>query len=136
MPAHALEERKYFGGTSLSKIELSEVRDNEHSSPSLRYAEKLGIEDPPRDSSPEFPQPPENSSKISSSVGTEEAVDIFENNDGWIAPVRRFTHLPHDPDDFPEEAAPSAGKSGLLAGHRQVLTGEPAADHVYGCESL
>jgi hypothetical protein len=109
-------------------MSASEARDDEYSSPSLRYAEKSGIEDAVSDSSPELPKPPENRSKISSSVRAEQSGDVFENNEGWIAPVRRFTHLPHDPDDFPVQSAALALQAGALTRDGEILAGE-SPDH-------
>ena len=54
MPADAIDAL-LRQGTSLSNTDRSEVRDDEHSSPSLRDAEKLGVEDSERDSSPAVP---------------------------------------------------------------------------------
>lgn len=130
MPAEALGERKYFGATSLSKIDASEVRDDEQSSPSLRDTEKSGIKDPPRDSSPEPRQPPENLCKISSVVGAEEPGDVLENNESWISALGGFTHLLRDPDDLPEKTTPITGESGALPGDGQILTWETGTDDI------
>jgi len=79
MPVAAFWLKKYFCGTSW----VSMHGNNIDSLPRLGDSEMLAVKHSPRQTIPELVHRLENDSEVSSSVASEKAVNVFEDNNFW-----------------------------------------------------
>ena len=112
IPAHALGLKKNLGGTG----PVSKTSDNEDTSPALRdgagvslCSDPLSVEHAISPPIPQVPQRPEEGTKIPSSVGRQDAGDVFPDNPSRPEMFSDFQVGEHEPSPRVFESPPEAG---------------------------
>lgn len=122
IPRHARGESEYRGGASGSKIAGSEHAEN--ASASLGQSEVSSIKSCPPATIPDPFQLQEDRCEVSAAVASEQSGNILPKQDSRAKSI-------HEPRHVIEQPAALSCDSGALAGDAQVLTREPARDHVH-----
>ncbi len=105
IPAAARPERKNFGATFASSTSERVARGNDVNAPSsLRYSEKLGVEDSPSQAVPEFSQARRDDREVLALGGTVKPWNVLHHD----PPRPQFGH---DPSELKPEAAALTAKS-------------------------
>ena len=125
MPRHAFGERKYFGGTSGSRISASEQED---ALSSLGQSEVLRVQAPPSPHITEFHQPAKDDGKVPSSLRGTKARDVLDENPGG-------SELADDTMVLEPGSRTLAIKARTLARNTEILAGKSAAHEINGSEA-
>jgi hypothetical protein len=125
MPAQARSESENLGGTfPTSRISLKVATNDEHPSPALRdgfgpssvHSAILSVNDPVGPPVPEFPQRPEEGTKIPSSVAGQDTGDVFPDNPSRPKTPSDFKIGKHESSSRVVESFAESGNAKGLAG--------------------
>ncbi len=121
IPVAAFGLKKYFCWTSPASMHGNNV----DSTALLGDSEEFRVKHTPRDVIPALVQRLENDCEVSSSVGTEKAVDVLEDNSPWVARSYEAHKVVKE-----SRLCPSKPRSWPHARKTEILAGEPGCPNV------
>lgn len=122
MPSAALALKE----NRLGALSTSTSGNDEHTPPSLGDSEVTAVQHSPTEVvKPEVAQRPNHDPEISSTVGSEQAGDVLDND-----PSTGSNKLVCKSGELEEESAASAGEAGSSSGDGYVLAGESSDESI------
>ena len=117
MPAAALADSEYLGGTSCAGCSISpnEGSEDEHTPSALRHSEESAIKSAPGHAIPEVGQRFKDGPKVSTAVTREETGNIFEQYMSWFEKGSDSCELKEQSRTFSFESCSLPGDGEVLA---------------------
>jgi len=119
MPAQAFALKKYRRGTP----PVSKMSDNEEATAPLGHSEELSVQHSPGATIPEFPQRPEDGSKIPSAVRRQNTGDVFPDHPARLQSASKAAKLDG-------QVATRVPQSASLSGDGERLARSPSDQNV------